>query len=134
MLAHGSRPGRALSLPLGCASANRPRRLRPAQELCAAHCRLVRSRRAFQAPCCAARPQLLSALRRAGVLRPLLDLLPLRGWADLEAVETRPATYGRCAAATVSLRCVSKLLTPSIAASLHYAPCVLASLWASTLG
>ena len=113
---HGSS---SLSLPHGCASA------------AIAHARVVRSRRVSLPSRCAARPQLLSALRRKGVLRPLLDLLPVRGWADLDAVETRQATYGRCAAAA---RCASKSLTPSAAASLPCAPCVRASLWASTLG
>jgi SET domain len=67
------------------------------------HCHttsLVRARRACAPACSTATPQLLSILRRhhapAGSLqRLLLNALPLRGWVDHSAVETRPAKYGR---------------------------------------
>lgn len=48
---------------------------------------------------CGAQPsdEPLSSLRKqsSGALRLLLHLLPLRGWVDHAAVETRAATYGR---------------------------------------
>ena len=51
-------------------------------------------------------PASFSALRRAAAppLRAALDALcPLRGWADLEAIETRESpAHGRCDAAAAS--------------------------------